>query len=265
MPVGQTLIAGILNATPDSFANAGVAASVEDGLRMIAEGADILDIGGESTRPGASGVDPELEQARVVPLIRALAGRGAVISVDTRNATTMRAALDAGAEIVNDVSALRHDPAAAGVVAERRCQVVLMHMRGTPQTMQSLAHYDDVVSEVRAELRERIAAAEAAGIARERIFIDPGIGFAKTGEQNEVLLRRLAELAALGLKLWVGSSRKAFIGALSGEPDASRRMPGSVAAAVFAAQQGAACLRVHDVRETVQALRVWQALCESRR
>jgi dihydropteroate synthase len=255
---------GILNVTPDSFSDGGRLASAETaivaGRAMLEAGADILDIGGESTRPGAESVAPDAERARILPVIRALAEIGAVISVDTRNAGTMAAALAAGARIVNDVSALTHDGNAARVVAEHGAPVVLMHMRGTPATMQDLADYADVGAEVGAELSCRIAVAEAAGIARAAIALDPGIGFAKTGPQNIALLRNLSPLADLGFPLVVGVSRKGFIGALSYEPVASRRLGGSIAGALFALTQGARVLRVHDVAETVQAVRVWQAL-----
>ena len=225
---------GILNASPDSFANAAVAATIDDGLAMIADGATILDIGGESTRPGARAVDPTEEQARVLPLIRALAGKGAEISIDTRNASTMRAALDAGAAIINDVSGLTHDPNAAAVVAHAQCRVVLMHMRGTPQTMAKLAQYDDVAADVCAELDQLIAAAERAGIARANIIVDPGIGFAKTAAQNVALLQGLRRFTALGVPILAGVSRKSFIGAYGGEADPALRDPGSIAAALFA-------------------------------
>jgi dihydropteroate synthase len=255
---------GILNITPDSFSDGGRLASAETaiaaGRAMLEAGADILDIGGESTRPGAEPVAPDAERARILPVIRALAEAGAVISVDTRNASTMAAALAAGARIVNDVSALTHDRDAARVVAEHGAPVVLMHMRGTPATMQDLADYEDIGAEVAAELSCRIAAAEAAGIARAAIAVDPGIGFAKTGPQNIALLRNLDALAALGFPLVVGVSRKGFIGTLSNEPVAGRRLGGSIAGALFALTQGARILRVHDVAETVQAVRVWEAL-----
>ncbi len=256
-------VMGILNASPDSFANGGVAATVDAGLAMIAQGADILDIGGESTRPGAAIIEAQTEQRRVLPLIEALAGRGADISIDSRNASTMRAALNAGASIVNDVSGLSHDPDAAGVVARAGCRVVLMHMRGTPQTMTSLAQYENLVDEVLAELAQRVEAAERGGIPRDRIIADPGIGFAKTAAQNVELLQQLDAFTALGLPILVGLSRKSFIGTLSGEPDPQRRAPGSIAAALFAVDRGASILRVHDVGATVQALRVWTALRES--
>lgn len=227
---------------------------------MIAAGATILDIGGESTRPGAHVIPPRDEQARVLPLIAALAGRGADISVDTRNASTMQAALQAGAAIVNDVSGLSHDPDAAGVVARAGCRVVLMHMRGTPQTMSGLARYTDVVAEVKTELSQRVQAAERAGVRRAHIIIDPGIGFAKTSGQNIEILQRLEEFRDFGLPILVGVSRKSFIGTVSGETDPERRLPGSIAAALFAVQHGASILRVHDVAETAQALQIWQRL-----
>jgi dihydropteroate synthase len=253
-------VMGILNATPDSFANDGVAATAALGAQMLADGAAILDVGGESTRPGAVEVPAEAEQARVLPLIAALAGLGVTISIDTRHASTMSAALDAGASMVNDVSGLTHDPDAAGIVAARGCRVVLMHARGTPQTMQSLARYDNVVDEVKAELEARIEGAVRAGVRLENIIVDPGIGFAKTAAQNVALLRGLRAFCAFGVPILVGVSRKAFIGALGGESDPARRVPGSIAAALYALEHGADILRVHDVRETVQALRVWTAL-----
>jgi len=254
-------IMGILNVTPDSFSDGGsfvtVAAAVAAGLSMVADGADIVDVGGESTRPGAPAVSPSAEQARVVPVVRALAERGVRVSVDTRNAATMAAALDAGALIINDISGLTHDPAALALVARRGCPVVLMHMRGTPETMRQQAVYADVAAEVAAELWERVAAAEAAGIRRDAIVLDPGIGFAKDADQSMAVLRALP---ALGFPILIGVSRKSFIGAIAGEADPSRRLPGSLAAALFALSRGAAILRVHDVAETVQAVRIWQAL-----
>ena len=251
---------GIVNASADSFANGGVAQTIDDAHRMIAEGAAILDVGGESTRPGADVMTPGQEQARVLPLIKALAGQGVTLSIDTRNASTMRAALDAGAAIVNDVSGLAYDPEAAGVVARAGCRVVLMHSRGTPQTMTRLTQYRDVVADVLRELGERVALAERAGIARRNIIVDPGIGFAKTAAQNLELLRRLDEFAVLDLPILIGLSRKSFLGLYGGEADPQRRGPGSIAAALFAWQQGASILRVHDVAATVQAVRVWTAL-----
>lgn len=259
-------VMGILNATPDSFSDggrhAGAEAAIAAGRAMLEAGADILDIGGESTRPGATPVAPEEEQARILPIIRALASQGAVISVDTRHGATMAAALDAGARIVNDVTALTHDPAARPLVARRGAPVVLMHMRGTPETMNGLNQYEDIGRDVARELAAQIAAARAAGIAADAIVADPGFGFAKLGAQNVDLLRGLAPLRALGYPLLIGLSRKGFIGQLSGAPVAARRLGGSLAAALFALTQGAAILRVHDVPETVQAVRVWQGLAD---
>jgi dihydropteroate synthase len=260
----RPLIMGILNLTPDSFSDGGrwpiLPAILEAGRAMRAAGADILDIGGESTRPGATTVSVDEECARILPAIAALAQDGAVISVDTRNAATMSAALAAGARIINDVTALTHDPEARRVAAETAAPVVLMHMRGTPATMNSLAAYEDIGAEVAAELSGQVAAALAAGIAREAIAIDPGLGFAKVGTQNVTLLRALGPLRALGFPLLVGLSRKGFIGTISGETIAGRRLGGSIAGALFALTQGAQILRVHDVADTVQAVQTWTAL-----
>ncbi len=264
LSLARPLVMGIINVTPDSFSGGGAtpdaAALVEAGRAMRAAGAAILDVGGESTRPGAAVVPPAAEIARIVPVIRALARDGAVVSVDTRNAATMRAALDAGARIVNDVSGLRHDPEAAPLVAAAGCPVILMHMRGTPATMNAQAVYDDLLADVLAELAATRDAALAAGVAPAAIALDPGFGFAKQGAQNVALLRALPSFRALGHPVLAGVSRKRFIGELAAEPDPARRDPGSIAAALFAAGQGAAILRVHDVPGTVQALRVWQAL-----
>lgn len=252
---------GILNVTPDSFSDGGRNGDpVSAGFALAEAGADIIDVGGESTRPGSAPVTVAQEIARVVPVVRALSTAGIPVSIDTRNAATMQAALDAGAMIVNDVSGLAYDPAAAGVVARADCPVVLMHMRGTPENMASLAQYEDVATDVEHELAVRIAAAEAAGISRARIAIDPGIGFAKGAALNVELMQRLDVLMALGLPMLVGVSRKGFIGKLSGEADASLRGPGSIAAGLWAISKGASILRVHDVRETVQAVRVWRGL-----
>ncbi len=257
-------VMGILNLTPDSFSNGGeyanADAAIAAGLAMRTAGADIVDVGGESTRPGAAPVQPDEEQARILPVIAALARAGIVVSVDTRNAATMAAALAAGAAMVNDVSALAHDPDAAPLLARRDCAVVLMHMRGNPATMATQACYGDVAAEVAAELGERVAAAERAGIARSRLILDPGFGFAKRPEHSIALLRHLPTLAALGLPILVGVSRKGFIGALAGEPAPARRDAASLAAGLFALTQGAAVLRVHDVVGTCQALKVWSAL-----
>ncbi len=251
---------GILNVTPDSFSDGDSHSDpVAAGLQMIEDGADVLDIGGESTRPGAKPVTPAEEWRRIGPVISALRHH-AVISVDTRHAATMDAALRAGTTIVNDVSALTHDPRAAATVARWNCPVILMHMRGTPGTMLGLARYQDVVAEVRVELNQRVLAAERAGIARDRIALDPGFGFAKDSDHNVALIRSLDSLANLGFPIVAGVSRKRFIGELSGVTKANERVSGSVTAALFAWTRGASILRVHDVKETVQALRVWQGL-----
>ena len=262
---GQTrTVMGIVNVTPDSFSDGGdyfnPGAAIAAGHQMIADGVGILDIGGESTSPGSADVSNEEEQARILPVIAGLRDAGVPISVDTRNAGTMAAALDAGAAIVNDVSALRHDPSAAALVAARRCPVILMHMRGSPATMNSLAQYTDVAGEVAAELAVSMAAAEQAGVSPEQIALDPGIGFAKTAADNVALLRNLAPLQALGRPLVVGVSRKRVIGALGGVAVPKERLGGSLAAALFALSRGAAVLRVHDVAATVEAVRVWSAL-----
>jgi dihydropteroate synthase len=257
-------IMGVLNVTPDSFSDGGdhlaQDAAIAAGLAMAADGADIIDVGGESTRPRAQRTSPEIEQARILPVVRGLASAGLRVSVDTRHASTMAAALDAGAAIVNDISALRHDPDAAALIGTRACSVVLMHMRGSPADMYAQAVYDDVVRDVRRELSERIAAAERAGIASGRIAIDPGIGFAKRPGQSMELLRRLPELASLGYPILVGVSRKSFMAEVTKEADPRRRLPGSLAAGLFALSRGAAILRVHDVAETIQAIAVWQVL-----
>ncbi len=264
LPVDRPAVMGILNVTPDSFSDGGAhgdpAAAIAAGLAMAAAGADIVDVGGESTRPGAASTPPEVELARVLPVIRALAERGLRLSIDTRNATTMRAALDAGAAIVNDISGLSRDPAAAPLLAARGCPMVLMHMRGEPATMNAHASYDDVAVTVVRELDARVAAAERAGIAAERIVIDPGIGFAKAAAHNLELLSRLPLLLNLGCRVLVGVSRKAFIGNLSAVAEPRLRDHGSLAAGLHSIARSASILRVHDVAGTVQALRVWGAL-----
>ena len=263
LPADRSLVMGIVNVTPDSFSGDGLAGPAEGaialGHAMLEAGADLLDIGGESTRPGAEPVPPEEEMRRVLPVVRALAA-AAPVSIDTRNAAAMRAALDAGARIVNDISAFRHDPAAMAVAAERGAPVVLMHMLGLdPREMQRDPRYDDVSLDVAEFLRERVEAAERAGIPRERIAVDPGIGFGKTVAHNLALIGRLPLLAGMGCRVLVGASRKGFLGRVSGEAEAGRRAAASVAAALAGAARGAAILRVHDVAETAQALRVWRA------
>jgi dihydropteroate synthase len=253
-----------VNCTPDSFSGDGLgaahAAAIAQGEAMLAEGADLLDIGGESTRPGAAPVTPAEEQARVLPVIRALASR-APVSVDTRHAATMRAALDAGARIVNDVSALAFDPESLATVAAAGCPAVLMHMRTLdPRTMQQDIWYEDAPREVAAHLARRIAACEAAGIPRARLAVDPGIGFGKRIEDNLALIARLPLLASLGCTILVGASRKGFIGRITGAEAPAARLAGSLAVALEAARRGAHILRVHDVRATVEALRMQEAL-----
>ena len=258
-------IMGILNVTPDSFSDGGLFLRPEAAVmqaRQMAAGADIIDIGGESTRPGAAEVSEADEIARTEPVIAALKAGGLdlPISIDTRKAQVARVALVAGATIVNDVTALCHDPAMAAVVAGTGCPVVLMHSIASPATMQDDPHYDDVLLDVFDALRARIAVAEAAGIARKNIAIDPGIGFGKTLAHNLTLLARLSLFHDLGLPVLLGASRKRFIGALAAEGDAARRMPGSLAVALAGVAQGMQMIRVHDVAETRQALSLWQAV-----
>ena len=262
--LGRTLVMGIVNVTPDSFSDGGqwfdAGRAVEQGLRLVAEGADLLDVGGESTRPGAVEVGAAEELRRVLPVIRALAEQGGVpVSVDTRRPAVARAAVEAGACVINDILPFAGDAAMAAAVRETGAGVVLMHMRGTPQTMAGLAVYGDVVAEVCAALREALAYAAEQGIARDRAVIDPGIGFAKTAAHNVALLAATARLARLAPVL-VGASRKRFIGELCGEACAAERVGGSVGAAVWCALQGAAVIRAHDVKATRQALTVVRAL-----
>jgi dihydropteroate synthase len=264
----RPLVMGILNITPDSFSDGGrhfdASAAIEAGHAMLQAGADILDIGGESTRPGAVPVSSDEEIARVIPVVRELA-KAAPVSIDTRHAATMQAALEAGAEIINDVTALRHDPAAVDFLARNKAPIVLMHMPGTdPRSMQAQADYADVVLEVARFLRDRVATLEALGIARARIAIDPGIGFGKTMAHNLALIEALPILAQIGCPIMLGASRKRFIGTLSGVEQAEARLAGSLAVALAGAARGAAILRVHDVAETIQALAVWQACANGR-
>ncbi|WP_426267350.1 dihydropteroate synthase [Sphingomonas sp. LHG3443-2] len=257
----QPQVMAILNATPDSFSDGGQIATPEDGFAANEAGAAILDVGGESTRPGARAVWEGDEVERVVPLVQRLAAGGAAVSIDTRKAGVMEAALGAGAALVNDVSALGWDPRSAEVVAKAGVPVVLMHHQGSPETMQEAPSYPrGALVEVFLWLEDRIAAAVDAGIARDRIIVDPGIGFGKNVAHNLELMNGLAAIHALGCPLLVGASRKRTIGALHNEAPADRRLGGSVALAVKAAEQGAHLVRAHDVFETVQALRVWRGL-----
>lgn len=257
-------IMGILNVTPDSFSDGGKFLGREPALmqaRAMATTADIIDVGGESTRPGAAEVSADEETARTAPVIAALrdAGIALPVSIDTRKAAVAQAALQAGAQIVNDVTAMVFDPAMSGTVAASGAPVILMHSVGDPQTMQDDPRYDDVLLDVYDALAARVAAAEQAGIARDRIAVDPGIGFGKTLEHNLALLRRLSLFHALGVPVLLGASRKRFIGTIGDEDQAARRMPGSLAVALAGVAQGMQMIRVHDVAETRQALRLWQA------
>ena len=265
LDLSRPLVMGIVNATPDSFSDGGQHlrrdAAITHAQQLIAEGADILDIGGESTRPGAQPVSVREELERVLPIIEGLRGISVPLSVDTCKPEVMRAAIAAGVHMVNDINALQ-DAAALDVVAASGCAVCLMHKQGNPQTMQQQPHYDDVVAEVGAFLRERLAAAEAAGIARERIAIDPGFGFGKTLAHNLNLLRHLGNLRELGVPVMAGLSRKSMLGAITGQ-DVNHRASASIAAALIAVQHGASIVRVHDVRETVDALKIWNAINES--
>ena len=260
-------VMGIVNVTPDSFSDGGrhatSVAAIAHARRLVDEGADILDIGGESTRPGAAPVSVEEELARVLPVIEGTRELGVPLSVDTLKAEVMRAAIAAGVDIVNDVQALRRTGALEAVAASASVGVCLMHMRGDPRTMQQQTGYDDVLTEVAAFLRERLAALSAAGISAERVVLDPGIGFGKTPEQSMTALARLDALSVFGLPILVGASRKRFIASVSpSEPQ--DRIGGSIAAHVIAAQRGARIIRTHDVAATLQALRVTEAI-ESKR
>jgi dihydropteroate synthase len=260
----QPQVMGIVNATPDSFSDGGQFAdaggAAEAGADMAAQGAAIIDVGGESTRPGARVIWEGDEIERVVPVIRQLVAGGVAVSADTRKADVMTAALEAGARMINDVSALTFDQRSAEVVAASGVPVVLMHHQGDPQTMQDDPRYDDVLVEVYLWLEERIGAAVEAGIARNKILIDPGFGFGKKVAHNLELMNGLALFHSLGCPLVVGASRKRTIGALSGEAPADKRLGGSIAFALKAVEQGVQIVRVHDVFETVQALRVWRGL-----
>ncbi|PLL11619.1 dihydropteroate synthase [Tabrizicola sp. TH137] len=265
MEMDAPRIMGILNVTPDSFSDGGKFLAPEAALaqaRAMAAAADMLDIGGESTRPGAAEVEVAEEVARTAPVIAALrdGGLGCPISIDTRKAPVARAALAAGAGIVNDVAAMGFDPAMASVVAEAGAPVILMHSVGTPATMQDDPRYEDVLLDVYDFLKARIAVVEAAGISRDRIMVDPGIGFGKTAAHNLALIRRLSLFHDLGVPVLLGASRKRFIGAIGGEAVAEQRVAGSLAVALAGVAQGAQVLRVHDVAETRQALRLWQAV-----
>lgn len=257
-------IMGIVNVTPDSFSDGGdyhdAQHAIDHGLRLEDEGADILDIGGESTRPGSDTVSVEEELRRVLPVIEGLRARTDLkISIDTRKPQVMQAASQRGVDIINDVSALTYDDVSMETAAQLQLPVVLMHAQGDPKTMQNNPVYDDVVKDVYAFLEKRINTCIAAGMSLDELIIDPGIGFGKTLDHNLTLLKNLEYFKTLGVPLLIGASRKRFIGALTGVEEAKDRMPGSVAAALVAVQNGAHILRVHDVAATKQALTIWQA------
>lgn len=260
-------IMGILNVTPDSFSDGGLFLRPEAAVmqaRQMAAGAEIIDVGGESTRPGAAEVAAQEEIARTAPVIAALRAGGleGAISIDTRKADVAQAAFAAGATILNDVTALAFDPAMAAVAADLQAPVILMHSIATPETMQDDPQYDDVLLDVFDALAARVAVAEAAGIPRARLAVDPGIGFGKTLAHNLALLNRLSLFHALGLPVLLGASRKRFIGTIGAEAEAARRMPGSLAVALAGVAQGVQMIRVHDVAETRQALSLWRAVTE---
>jgi dihydropteroate synthase len=256
-------IMGVVNVTPDSFSDGGLyleeEAAIAHGEQLVRDGADILDVGGESTRPGAEEVSAEEERARTEPVVSDLAGAGHAVSIDTSKLPVAEAALDAGARIVNDVTALRGSPDIGPLCAERGAGLILMHMQGDPRTMQLDPHYDDVVDDVREFLEGRVGAAIDAGVPQERIWLDPGIGFGKTLEHNLALLRRLGELRSLGCPLVIGTSRKSFIGKIDGS-EVGERIGGSIASSVIAMAEGADVLRVHDVAETAQAAKLAAAI-----
>lgn len=255
---------GIVNATPDSFSDGGDAFAAGDaidrGLALLEAGAQIIDVGGESTRPGAATIPPEEEIRRTMPVVERLVKEGATVSIDTRNAATMEAAIGVGATIINDVTAFRHDPCALDVAVTGKTSVILMHMQGEPQTMQANPSYDDVVREVLRHLQERSAVCSAAGVPVQEIAIDPGIGFGKTVDHNLSLLKHLDLFVATGYPVVLGVSRKSLIGKLSRGEQPKERIPGSIAAAIAGLKNGVQIFRVHDVDETRQAFAVWQAI-----
>jgi dihydropteroate synthase len=260
----QPQVMGIVNATPDSFSDGGQfpdpASAAEAGARMTAEGAAIIDVGGESTRPGARSIWEGDEIERVVPVIRQLAAGGTAVSIDTRKADVMTAAVEAGAQMINEVSALTYDARSAQIAASLGVPIILMHHKGAPEVMQEDPRYEDVLVEVYLWLEERIQAAVDAGVSRENILVDPGFGFGKNVAHNLELMNGLALFHSLGCPLVIGASRKRTIGALSGEAAADKRLGGSIAFVMKAVEQGAQMLRVHDVPETVQALRIWRGM-----
>jgi dihydropteroate synthase len=268
LDLGTARIMGVINVTPDSFSDGGdrfdAGRAVDDGLAMIEAGAAILDVGGESTRPGAAPVDAREELRRVLPVVRGLAEAGALVSVDSRRAAVMAAALDAGARVINDVTALEGDPDSLALAAERNVPAVIMHMRGEPGTMQAGPRYDDVALDIYDYLERRVAACVAASLARADIAVDPGIGFGKTVTHNLEILDQMALYQGLGCAVVLGVSRKGFIGKLSRGEAPKARLPGSLAAALAGVERGVQILRVHDVAETAQALALWRAIGDRR-
>ncbi len=264
LPDRRPLIMGVVNVTPDSFSDGGrflePAAAIAHGRRLHAEGADIVEVGGESTRPGAAAVPVDEEIRRVLPVIEALAASGILVSIDSRNAEVMRAAIGAGATIINDVSALAHDPGSLEIAGASGCPVILMHSQGEPATMQRQPTYVAAPLDVFDHLEQRILAWVAAGFERRRLLVDPGIGFGKTVAHNVEILSRLGLYLGLGAPIALGVSRKSFIARLAEEVSSSERLPGSLAAALAGVAQGVAVIRVHDVAATRQCLRIWQAL-----
>jgi len=262
--IHQTILMGIVNVTPDSFSDGGESFAAEDAINkantLRQDGAAILDIGGESTRPGATPVPPAEEQRRVLPVIAKVASQGATVSIDTRNAEVMEAAMAKGAQIINDVSALSGDPRSVSVAAKTGAFVVLMHMQGVPATMQDNPRYDDAALDVFDALDARVRACEEAGIPRSRIVVDPGIGFGKTKQHNAEILSRIGLYHGLGCGIMIGVSRKSFVAGAGGGALTDNRLPGSLAAALAAVSEGCQILRVHDVAETRQALAVWDAV-----
>ena len=261
----EPVIMGIINVTPDSFSDGGdcyaTKSAVQHGMELLSAGAQILDIGGESTRPGAASVSIEEEIGRISPVISTLAEQGAsVISVDTRNAATMRAAIDAGANFINDISGLLYDKGSASIVAESGLPVCIMHMQGTPQTMQDRPYYENVVDEVCSFFEESLNFCEAQGISSNKLILDPGIGFGKSLEHNLALIKNLQEFHRFGCPLLLGVSRKSYIGTISGEDEPKNRLAGSLSTAIYGLDAGVQIFRVHDVKETCQAFDVYNAI-----
>lgn len=264
---GKPSVMGILNVTRSSFSDGGKFINpdkaIEHGIEMVKNGADIIDIGGESTKPGSQPIDINEEIFRVVPVIEGLKGKAPIISIDSRNGRTMEAALKVGANIINDISALTHDPYSVGVAAEAKVPIVLMHMQNTPVDMQEKPKYNNVIKEIFDFLKSRISYCETQGIDAEMLIADPGIGFGKTLEHNLIILRNIKEFQKLGVPVLLGASRKSFIGKITGENNPDQRLAGSLASVLWGMSQGVNIFRVHDVKETVRAIQVYQSVSES--